>query len=202
MAIEIWCWGHDERDYGHVAIKAENLIWGFFPTDEVGDINAPIESPGDLRRESEDEVADYYAILYLERIDQHLLTGRLAIDKESGVLLNKEHLILPKAHIYDLNVSARQRQDLFDELERSTSDLPNYNLRQSNCVTFSINRLISAGIMDEAILKRHIARPSPRMFLRKLESLKSGKYSGILNGPTIKRLAWKGQAYTWVNELN
>lgn len=194
--LKVWCWDKDDVDSGHVAIEIDGLIWGFYPTEPVGDINTPNESHGELKSEKERQVADYYVLLYLERPDLRLLSGQLEVDK-SGLLISNK-LTLPKAYVYSLNVGAEKYRALTKNLKGTKENPPNYHLTKSNCVNVTIKVLVDSGVFPNGSFDRIVKRPAPWLFRKEVVKFSETR-PDLATSEQIKKIAWVRNGYRWIN---
>jgi len=186
-----------EAGSGHVAIEAQDMIWGFYPTEPAGDIDAPKLVPGEIRVQNESESADYYTVLYLDRPDLHINSRRVVINSTTGMLSSAE-CTLPIAHVFYLCSTSADEHRLVEVLEKIMDDPPQYHLKENNCLNLSIHALESARIIDDGLFSRYKERPLPSAFLAKLKR-QAKDDSELISDYKTKQIAWVEDAYHWIN---
>lgn len=183
-------------DDGHVAIEADDRVWGFYPTDAVGTILNPLESKGEIRHQTRSQVADQYIINYLVRPDHHYLAGRLTLNPTTS-MIESATLTLPKAHVFPLHLASETATALVRILSTLRAAPPIYNLRRNNCVSVSIRAIVGAGICEADLLEKVVERPDPRLFWRSIKQLEEGR-PDLVGEEEVWLVGWQDGGYQWI----
>lgn len=120
---------------GHIAVEINSNIYGFYP---AKDFPSPKEAvPGDMRKQTQHEVAEDYLELYLG-----------STFREEGIILDRSKIIprdpiktMPRVFIYSVKLSNESKLDLFDKFETYHTNPPAYHRKSNNCVTLTISAL-------------------------------------------------------------
>jgi hypothetical protein len=199
-------------DPGHVALQFGDFVYALFPREaralclhSVSEEERRIRevSEGLVRRETEPQVARHYIDMFVhdgqnERLSLLALLGEVRL---VGDVLESSSIVLPEAFVATISDPPGDCRGLAERLlglsrlserELHGDSVPQYDLRNFNCVTFANTLLFEHGVLDALVPLR---MQLPHIFRHGLA--KSLRESAVEHSWSSRRIGVGESGYTW-----